>query len=852
MKKWILSIAVTLFLVVVMLPLTSVPAFAAFSDGEMTLSGVTAGNLQTAVEKELKDAGKSPDSFDYWEIKKLSISGTLLTNYRYDNADYGFLNGTLTGITELDISGITSALPLKAFEGNSALTTIRLPANVVVAQAAFTGCTSLTTLSVGANPLISGVIDLRGATGLQWMVFKDCTSITTVKLPTIDVFTGTSTFEGCTSLSTLSVGDNTPTNGVIDFTGYKEDYRTAMFKGCTAIAAIKLLGSEIALEMFSSCTGLTQIEFTSMSPPSFGYNAFDGIRGPIAVTVPATTEEAYLAALRGTLPDGWYIKGLQSTTPTTDSLYVKKQTPESTSVELTLTNTTPYEDGLIWKVYDDSAYTPSRDVTATYDAATNKLTLFRTSPLSESEHYVTVTEIGKTESKVLAINVWHSSYTVTFEANGGSEVAPIPDAPANYAIPKPADPTKSGYTFAGWYKEPALTNAWNFASDKVTGDMTLYAKWEKDNTGSGGGYTPSIDTTKAANDIKNAPPGGTVTVKMNGKTTLPASILEAAQGKDVNVVFDFGGYTWTINGQSVTSVPAGGINMKTQTINIAHLFDLAESAGVAQLEIAYSGPLPFDGVLDYKIGDAHNGKTLYLYYYNKGNGKLEYRQAAPVQDGRIKLTFNHASQYVLTDKRIDEPIDPTDKPIDKPIANPFVDVLDSDWFYTAVMTVYGKGLFAGTAADRFDPQAAMTRGMFVTVLARLEGVDLSAYTTSVFDDVDQGSWYGKAVAWAADKGIVSGVGGGRFAPDKDMTREEMAVMLYQYMQKTGKRLPSTSNIPLAFEDGAEMAHWATEAVSAMQTCGLMQGSDKRFHPKGTATRAEVATIFMNYLNAAAQ
>ncbi len=187
------------------------------------------------------------------------------------------------------------------------------------------------------------------------------------------------------------------------------------------------------------------------------------------------------------------------------------------------------------------------------------------------------------------------------------------------------------------------------------------------------------------------------------------------------------------------------------------------------------------------------------------------------------------------------------------VNNPFTDVRESDWFFNAVMIVYEQGLFAGTSATTFSPNAPMTRGMFLTVLARLDGADLSGYNMSPFDDVEITEYYGRPIAWATDKGIVTGVGNGKFAPDKSITREEMAVMMYNYIQKTGKNLPATLNLPIPFADEADISPWAKEAVSVMQAYGLINGGGgNRYNPQGTATRAEVAQIFLNYLNATAE
>ncbi len=176
----------------------------------------------------------------------------------------------------------------------------------------------------------------------------------------------------------------------------------------------------------------------------------------------------------------------------------------------------------------------------------------------------------------------------------------------------------------------------------------------------------------------------------------------------------------------------------------------------------------------------------------------------------------------------------------------FTDVKEGDWFYKPVRYVFWKGLFGGTSETRFSPNTPMTRAMFAKVLANLAGVDLKTYTTSPFADVDIKAWYGPEVAWAADKGLVTGVGDGKFAPNRAITREEMAVFLYRYIKFRGYDMEEKSVTP--FADMNQVSPWAKTEVTAVQKWGLLSGvGDNLFAPKRTASRAQVAQIFYNLL-----
>ena len=160
---------------------------------------------------------------------------------------------------------------------------------------------------------------------------------------------------------------------------------------------------------------------------------------------------------------------------------------------------------------------------------------------------------------------------------------------------------------------------------------------------------------------------------------------------------------------------------------------------------------------------------------------------------------------------------------------------------------YENGLFNGVSEDSFAPEMTMSRAMMVQVLYNLAGKPSA--NSAGFSDVDSNSWYFDAVSWAAQNGIVSGIGDNLFAPDNDITREQMAVILFNYAKSTGIELSFVRDV-VPFADAEEISSWAIEALDAMYAAGILSGKgDGIFDPKSTATRAEVATMFMNFLNA---
>ena len=169
------------------------------------------------------------------------------------------------------------------------------------------------------------------------------------------------------------------------------------------------------------------------------------------------------------------------------------------------------------------------------------------------------------------------------------------------------------------------------------------------------------------------------------------------------------------------------------------------------------------------------------------------------------------------------------------------------WAADNILFVASRGLLSGTSDTTFSPGIGMTRGMFVTALGRLAGINPDSYKTGKFTDVKADAYYAPYVNWAAQTGIVEGVTAITFAPDTNINREQMAVIMANYAKKLGYDLPKTLQA-VTFADNAQISSWAKDAVKAMQQAGILAGkANNRFDPKGTATRAEVATVLRRFV-----
>ena len=176
---------------------------------------------------------------------------------------------------------------------------------------------------------------------------------------------------------------------------------------------------------------------------------------------------------------------------------------------------------------------------------------------------------------------------------------------------------------------------------------------------------------------------------------------------------------------------------------------------------------------------------------------------------------------------------------------PFTDVKESDWFYEAVHFAYENDLFNGTSETTFNPNASMTRAMLVTVLYRLAGKPAVTAGAS-FSDMKSGLWYSDAVAWANANGIVEGMDDGKFAPDDFVTREQMAAILMRYTRYQKAEASASADLS-RFTDVSSVSSWAQSSMAWAVASGLLNGrTTTTLVPGGTATRAEVAAIFMRY------
>lgn len=178
---------------------------------------------------------------------------------------------------------------------------------------------------------------------------------------------------------------------------------------------------------------------------------------------------------------------------------------------------------------------------------------------------------------------------------------------------------------------------------------------------------------------------------------------------------------------------------------------------------------------------------------------------------------------------------------------PFNDVNETDWFYEDVAFVLANNLFKGTAPDQFSPNTAMTRGMLVTVLYRMNGETTENMGNNSFIDVPEDEYYTVAVKWAAANGIVKGTGENTFAPNGEITREQIMTILFRYLEYVGLEY-TVNDETVIFQDENFISDYAKKAVQTLNKLGIVNGKGNGIiDPLSGATRAEVAAMIHRYV-----
>ncbi|MDR1588755.1 MAG: S-layer homology domain-containing protein [Oscillospiraceae bacterium] len=384
------------------------------------------------------------------------------------------------------------------------------------------------------------------------------------------------------------------------------------------------------------------------------------------------------------------------------------------------------------------------------------------------------------------------------------------------------------------------TLVYSVADGMVTVELPAQTVREIIGTSSGGEASIDVSTVEGAEAVTFIPKSGL------------SDIADAELG--VVVVFPLGAVALDVQATKSLVAQAAGTSITLKVGAASAALTPAQTAslpgGAAVYDIsAYSGGQyihSYDG--DMLITVPYEDRLPAGAWYLDDGGTLE-RVPSEYSAANKTVTFKppHLSLYVVGYAGL-----------------PFEDVKESDWFFEDVEYVYGRGLMTGTGATVFDPQGFLTRAMLVTILYRLDQSESAAAAAgggvrtvpadgaASFDDVPADQWYTDAVRWAASNGIVLGVGDNKFAPDRAITRQELATMLYRYAVQelrieNGEWRIAGADIS-GYADAGQISDWAYDAMAWANATGLITGrTETTLAPRGKATRAETAAVLRRFI-----
>lgn len=429
-----------------------------------------------------------------------------------------------------------------------------------------------------------------------------------------------------------------------------------------------------------------------------------------------------------------------------------------------------------------------------------------------------------------------TTYTLTINLNNGSGSSTGGKYAEGTVVNIDAG-TRTNYRFTSWDSSNGGTFADpSSASTTFTmpaADTTITANWQYNPP-----YIPPVKTPseQAIDKIEDAVDGVTVKITLStGQTRLDKEVFEALAGRDVTLEISVpGGVSWTVNGQDIPKTANLtdlnlGVDLGTSGISVDVINAVTGEYGSVQITLAHDGEFGFALTLTAPLGRGNAGLWANLYHYDEARERLTFETSARIAaDGSAALRMTHASQYAIV-------ID------DRSHAMTFADVAEGAWYYDAVSYVYANGLMDGVSASEFAPDTTLTRAMLVTILWRMEGEPVVNYLMP-FTDVDGGAWYAEAVRWAASEGIVTGVSDTSFAPNAEITREQLAAILHRYADE-----PATAANLAGYADGASVSAYAVDAMSWCVEHDIITGTTATtLEPQGTATRAQAAAMLMRF------
>ena len=805
-----------------------------------------------------------------------------------------------TGLTSITIPDSVTWIGGGTFYGCTGLTSVTIPDSVTnIDDRAFSGCTGLTSITIPDS-----------VTNIGISAFNGCTGLTSVTIPDSVASIDSSAFAGCTGLTSITVsGGNKKFDSRNNCNGIIETASNTLIYGCKNTDIPDSVTS-IGNSAFYGCTGLTSITIPD-SVTDIGANAFRDCTGLTSITIPdSVTDIGYLAFSNCAGLESITVSGgnkkydsrnncngiIETATNALISGCKNTDIPDSV---------TSIDDSAFWGCTGLTSITIPDSVTSIGGSAFSDCTGLTSITIPDS-----VTSIGSYAFKgctgLTSITIPDSVTSVgsfTFYGCTGLASITIPDSVTSI----------SRFAFAGCAGLTSITipdsvtkiDGYAFADCTGLTSITVSGGNKKYDSRNNCNGIIETATNTLISGCKNTDIPDSVTSIGEGafrgctgltSITIPDSVTDIG----ISAFEGCTGLTSITIPDSVTSIggvafyDCTGLTSITVPDSVTSIGDGAFAYCTGLTSVCFMGDAPVVNWQAFQTYDEESNTFINIpgltLYYIEGKsgwttptwGEAEYPTA--VWDGvNIPQPHTHSYTAVVTAPTCTEKgyttytcacgdsykkdfvsalghdfkdgtctrcgaSDPNYKPVDPTPEATFTDVSETAWYKNSVDYAVEHGLMNGTGTNTFEPESTMTRAMLVTVLWRYAGAPKPG--ANPFTDVPNGKWYTDAVAWAAENGVVNGVGDGKFEPDGSVTREQMATILYRYAQKVGIDTSKHTELS-AFPDASRVSAYARAPMQWSVAEGVIGGSRENgqdwLNPQGNATRAEVATILMRFI-----